>query len=402
MRPDPPRTVLLTERVPRVCTLAPADVDFLLAHHRARLDLTPTERRHRYRLTPAGVVGVLVAPTRRLVIRPKVPLRNLFLMLDPLAPAPAEADAVDPVRGTEALDFLAGQVALRLAEHARAGLPRAYAERADEGPYLLGALDLPAQLREAPARKDRLHCRHDDFTADVPLNQVPAAVARALLASPLPGEPVRAALRSVLPAFDGVRPVPLTPDLLARVAPERVPPEHAPLLDLCRLLADSLVPGAEAGAVPAPAFLLDLESVFERHVTRGVADAFAGVPGVLVAPQRSVNVNSPAPGQPDVTMRPDVTVDSGGAPALVVDAKWKRLRPDALHTDDLYQVLAYCTALGARRGVLVYPGTRDRAWDYDFPHTPVRLTVRTLNVAGPRDSCARSLRRLGRDLRRLP
>jgi hypothetical protein len=51
--------------------------------------------------------------------------------------------------------------------------------------------------------------------------------------------------------------------------------------------------------------------------------------------------------------------------------------------------------------VLVYPGRRDRSWDYAFPHTPVRLTVRTLNVAGPRASCARSLRRLARDLARL-
>ena len=68
-------------------------------------------------------------------------------------------------------------------------------------------------------------------------------------------------------------------------------------------------------------------------------------------------------------------------------------------TADLYQVLAYCTALGLGRGVLVYPGRRDRVWEYEFPHTPIRVAVHTLRVAGPRAACARSLRRLARALR---
>ena len=67
--------------------------------------------------------------------------------------------------------------------------------------------------------------------------------------------------------------------------------------------------------------------------------------------------------------------------------------------EDLYQVLAYCTALGVGRGALVYPGRRDRAWDYEMAGAPIRLTVRTLRVVGDRGRCARSLRRLGRMLR---
>src|SRR5205823_5931867 len=153
------------------------------------------------------------------------------------------------------------------------------------------------------------------------------------------------------------------------------------------------------GPAPAPAFLLDLERVFERHVTRGVVEAFAdGDPTVSVQPAHVVN--APAPGQPDIPMRPDVTIDRAGRPVLVLDAKWKRLPRTTLVTPDVYQVLAYCGALGVARAVLVYPGRGRRVWDYEFPHGDVRLTVRTLDVAGTPQACARALRALGRELKR--
>jgi 5-methylcytosine-specific restriction endonuclease McrBC regulatory subunit McrC len=106
------------------------------------------------------------------------------------------------------------------------------------------------------------------------------------------------------------------------------------------------------------------------------------------------------PGRPDVAMRPDVLIDRDGRRALIVDAKWKRLPGAALVTADFYQVLAYATALGVPHAVLVYPGRHDRAWEYDFPGSPVRVTVRTLRVVGSGEACALSLRRFGRALRR--
>src|SRR6185437_11980354 len=128
-----PRTLILTERVPHVARLVPGDVAFLLEHHRAHVEVLPTGRRDRYRLTALGCAGVLVIPMCRLVIRPKIPLTNLFAMLDPLAPAPAALDTVAPSAGTEALEFLAGQLACRLSERIAAGLHRAYRQRNEQG-----------------------------------------------------------------------------------------------------------------------------------------------------------------------------------------------------------------------------------------------------------------------------
>jgi 5-methylcytosine-specific restriction enzyme subunit McrC len=400
MDPTPlPRTIFLRERVPRECRLLRSDADLLLADHRPHVEVVPTHHRGRYRLTPTGHVGTIVLPTRRLVIRPKIPLANLFHLLDPASPPPATDDRAEIIPGSEALDFLAGRLAVLLGERAAAGLHHSYAERSERGPFLQGRLDVAAQVREGGARRDALHCRFEEFTADVPCNRLPKAIAELVLRSPLAGERARSLVRQSLGGFDGVQAAPLGPDAFAQAEPDRLAEAYRPLLDLCRLLADGLAPGGREGATACPAFLLDMERVFEGYVTRGIVEAFAGRGRYRVDLQPRHVANRPVAGQPDIRLRPDVLLVCDDKPQVVVDAKWKDLAGAPLVTDDLYQVLAYCTALGVGRGVLVYPGRRDRAWDYELAGAPIRLTVRTLRVVGDRERCARSLRRVGRALR---
>ncbi|MCI0464343.1 MAG: McrC family protein [Gemmataceae bacterium] len=407
MAPPTQPTFSLTERTSTECPLSPEDVEFLLTAHRGHLDLVPTHQRDLYRLTPRGHVGTIVAPHCRLLIRPKIPLENLFFLLDPADTPPPTPDHTTTTPGSELLDFLAAHLAQLMTDRATHGLHRAYVERDLHGPFVQGRLDLPAQLRDAHGRKDRIHCRHEEFTLDMPCNQVPRATADLVLRSPLLGDTVRAALRRALAPFAEVSPVPLGPDSFALAAADRLTEPYRPLLELCRLLADSLGPSEAAGASPCPAFLLDLERVFERHVT---AHCVAAWHGQETVPQQrgdargrwSVDVqplfrpHPPVAGQPDVTMRPDLMLTCDGRKALVVDAKWKRLR--SLITSDLYQILAYCAVLGVDHGALVYPGRHNRAWEYRFAESPIRLTVHTLRVVGSRASCRAAAQKLARKL----
>jgi 5-methylcytosine-specific restriction enzyme subunit McrC len=330
-----------------------------------------------------------------LLIRPKIPVQNLFHLLDPTGPLPVTEDRTTTETGTETLDFLAGRLARLLAERAAAGLHRAYVEKADSGPFLQGRLDLSAHLREPGARKDQLHCRFEDFTADVLCNQVPRAAAELVLRSPLLGDAVRVALRQSLTPFAEVRSVALGPDTFQAAATDRLTEAYRPLLDVCRLLAEALDPGEAAGATPCPAFLLDMDRVFEQYVTCGVVRAFASRRDYAVSVQLPHRANRPVPGQPDIHIRPDITVDRAGRPVVVIDAKWKRRAGCPVVTEDVYQVIAYATALGASRAVLVYPGRRDRRWRYPLANSPVGLDIYTLRVIGRREECQRSLSRLG-------
>jgi 5-methylcytosine-specific restriction enzyme subunit McrC len=389
------RTILLTERVRSEVRLTPADAAFLAERH-PHLLLTPTAGRRRWLLTPGRLVGVVTAPTCRLLIRPKLPLRTLFFLLDPDRPPPtAETGRSDR---HWMLDPLALRLAALMAERSAAGLGRGYAERSGHGAVLEGRPDVAAQVRDNPARKDRLHWQGDDWSADVPPNQAARAAAEGLLATGLVGEAARSALRSALGGFEGVRPLVPPSGWFVRREAESDRDGYGPLLAVCRLVLEGM---AQDGGGAAPTFLLDLERLWERYVTRGLAAAFAGVPDVRVAVQVERTVTETDPGRPGLTMRPDVTVERSGRTPLAADAKWKRAEVTGPATDDLYQALAYATALGASRTLLIYPGRKDGVRRHFLPQASVTLEVRTLRVTGEPAECLRSLGRLGRRLRRL-
>src|ERR1700731_3217515 len=112
------RTLTLTERMAARCRLTRAEVAFLRSGHRGHLQVAPTGRRGHYRVTPTGHVGTILTPESRLVIRSKIPLDNLFHLLDPAAAIRAFDDQTAAVPGADAFDFLAGRLAQLLAERA--------------------------------------------------------------------------------------------------------------------------------------------------------------------------------------------------------------------------------------------------------------------------------------------
>ncbi len=386
---SPLRTIKLRERQSRECRLSSADVAYLLAEHRAHVDVAITGRRGRYRITPTGHVGTLVGPGCRLIIRPKIPVRNLAYLLDPAGPLPAVDDWVTAARADSLLDLLAGRLARLLEERAAAGLHRAFAERSEEGPFLHGRLDLPAQLREQPGRKDRLHCRYEDFTSDVPCNQLARATAELVLRSPLLGESVQDPLRRALQGYAGVTPAILGPELFQAAEPTGLNEGYRPLFELCRLLAEGLSPGEKAGTTPCPAFLLDMERVFENYCISSCVRPLHTGEGVRGKYRAAIQ---PLHSFGDLGMRPDLVLHQADVPVLVLDAKWKK---EAVQ-QDIYQVLAYGAALGVKQAVLVYPGRRDGQHSYRFERAGITLTVRKLRVLGTRDACRRSAERLTR------
>ena len=392
--PSPKRTNFLTERAAAEVQLTVADVNSLLASPNSRIEVQPTEGRGRYRLTPRGVVGTLVLPSCRLVIRPKVPLDSFLHLLDPLAVWSTQRDQVVAEPEGDLLNFLGGQLARLLEERSAAGLRRDYRERAECSPILQGRLDVAAQLRQGAVSRDRLHCVRDEFTADVICNQIARTTGELVLANPLVGSDARASLERALDTYQGVDKIALNESVFAGAVDSRSP-GYGPLLELCRFLAEHLQPGVAAGAFPAPAFLVDMERVFERYVADGLRQRFSVARGWTVEAQlaRAIAV-------PDLVIRPDLCLARHGRLRLVADTKWKDLGSSPVNSTDAYQVIAYAIGLGARRAALLYPGDCNRVWTYDIPRARMFLSIQTLRVIGGRDRFRRSMHNLARELRR--
>ncbi|MFO0796251.1 MAG: hypothetical protein U0804_02175 [Gemmataceae bacterium] len=372
------RTVVLVERRTRSVRLRPADAAFLRAHFPGVVEVNPGGRPDRYLLTARGVVGSLDAPHVLLTIRPRLPWPNLRLLLglEPSAAgglAPPDADL---------LAALATEFAGQLRDLAAAGLVRGYHNADHAAPYLRGRLRTADQLRDAAARAfpTTFHVTESAFDLDVPWNQLPKAVADALVNHPSLPASVRADVRGAAAPLESVPPVTPSDDVFDAAAREPRAGAYTSMLALCRTLRDGLA--AAHGTPGTGAFLIDLGRAFERHLATGLA---AGLPAGWAAAAH--------PGFPvgETVLRPDVLVSRRGKPRWVLDAKWKRPGPDAA---DLHQVLAYAAVTGAPRAALVYPGRR-------FARKVLRagalsVALVRLPVVGTADDVAAGLVRLGR------
>ena len=385
------RTLRLTEYRPREVRLRRADVDALHAHPRRPVEVIPRRRPGRDRLTAQGFAGVLHTLNLRIVLRPKIPAANLYLLLDQdaLPVAIADQSAVEP--GTEALDFLARRLTEAMRSRAAVGLGRGYVERTDQQPYLLGRLDVAAQARETPTGRTRFHINHEEFTPDLPIHRLTRATAELVLGSPFVTAQTRAALQAAVTGYAEVPSTAVDRAAFDSVPLDRLPVDDRDLMDLCRMLVAGLRPMEAGDEWTTPGFLLDLEHAFERYVERGLR---RHVPAGSLEVQREFVYHAPVPaGQPVLTGRPDFVVRQGSRVACVLDAKWKALDGPPPATD-VHQVLAYAAGLGCRDVRLVYPGRRCQSWRYELTQSNSVLTVHSVRVVGPRMNCEMSVNRL--------
>ncbi|MFJ4843263.1 McrC family protein [Streptomyces sp. NPDC088746] len=329
-------------------------------------------------------VGLIRLPTRsggavHLRLRPKLPIRDLLFLLsysstDPWHPEPVTAATADDL--LPALADLLARTARRTLE---AGVLHGYSEVAEELPLIRGRIRTTDQLRRTGLPLP-ISVRYDDHTPDIPENRILLAALN--LAAHLPGvlDSTRLTLRHLAHRLHGVRaPHPGQP--LPAWIPTRLNARYAPALRLAELLLSGRSIRQEGGVpIPADGFLLDLPKVFERFVTVTLGEALARH-GIRCAPQDVHRLDEAR----RAAFRPDLVLYRGGRPISVMDAKYTYLKVTSPPVEHLYQLLAYCTALGISHGHLIYaaagPGTA--SIDHVIRCSPVTITAHALNLNEP-------------------
>lgn len=376
-------TLRLTERRSRDVRLPRHLVARLADDFRHVLDVIPSLERGRYRLTPRGRVGSLSLGEWRIEIRPKVPLRTLFDLLDLDEDEPEFSDP-DLHSPTGLTDFFAARLARLMSRATSQGLPQRYLEHDGASRHLRGRLDLAAQARHSTRPSVPFQCRFDELTVDHPENQFPKACAVGLLQVGGLSAEVGARLRAALPDFEQVSTLP--PDhpsfSLLRADAER---DHPELIRLCGWISSAL-------SGTAPGFMLDLEQLFEQYLTRGLRTELAIESSLRVMAQPTTRLGLGS--DHAITFRPDAVIESDNAAVAVLDAKWKSFTGTP-EPDDLHQMMAYQSVLGVHEGWLVYPGRRTTQVRAELPNGS-RLVIQTLGVTQGRSACRAAIRQLAR------
>lgn len=346
-------------------------------------------RRH-WQLTPKGYVGQIpLMPDLQLVLLPRVPVANLFRMLE-YAYRLAEFDAglVSTDSLQDVYESLAVILARRVQERARRGLYRAYVPREDDSTYVRGRLDLQ-RLASAPW-DPRVHCAYRLHSPDIDDNQILAWTMMNIVRGGVCREQrlpsVRQAFRQLqhTVTLEPVR----TRDCLGR-SYNRLNDDYRSLHALCHFFLDTSGPTHTHGDHTMIPFLINMPQIFEAFVARWLEENLPPRYRVLAQYPESLSADG------TIVFKVDLVIwdDDLNRPACVMDTKYKA----ESQSGDLQQAIAYAQAIGCQEAMLIYPAPLGAALEVRAQDIAVRDL--TFDLSGDLDEAGN--RMLGTLLARI-
>ena len=360
------------------------------------LSVEPGEHTGHWRVSARNYVGSINVAGIQVLVRPKIPLRNLFLLLEVgLRPQDWHDEAVRFETTGDLLPALVSFFARTTETTLARGLYHSYREQHDRLVALRGRIDIARQLAQ-PGVVIPTACKFTEFTADLIENSyLKAAVWRSLrVARVQPAD--RRRLMKHLVTLEDVADIRHHHTDHDRVVFSRLNEHYKPALRLAELVLANLTLQDRIGATQASSFMLDMNELFERFVTERLRRALRGRLEVKHQHRDKLDEDRTA------AIRPDLVFRAAGAPRFVADIKYKLTGADARgQQPDYYQLLAYTTALDLPEGVLIYcldanlpddslPGLRSiRVRNVDKV-----LHTYALDMSGTAEDVARNLDRL--------
>jgi 5-methylcytosine-specific restriction enzyme subunit McrC len=358
------------------------------------VDVVAEPQQEHWQLVSDSQVGVAVGPTWEVRITPRLEVPQLFFLLayarDPKGWKDQEAAfASEP----ELLDAVAAGFSWHALRTIEQGLLRGYVHLDERLTTIRGRIRFGDQIARSATLPLPVEVSYDDYTANIVENQIIRTATLALLRLPRIPALARRRLLRLRALLDEI-------DVLARPREVKAPPltrlneRYRPALRLGELILRASSIEISRGAISSVSFRFDMNRVFEDFVSTALREALQAYGGEVQF-QNTLRLDEDG----HVPIRPDVIWQRTGKPQAVIDAKYKALRPTGMPNADAYQMLAYCTALGLRRGFLVYAkDSGEQSRNLTIKNTRCEIRVRTLDVERPPEQLIQQVAMLAHEI----
>lgn len=337
---------------------------------------------YNWELTSQGWVGhIPLSNTLKLTLSPKVPIQNLFRMLEyawelisfEFVPSLFKSDSLD--------DFyqrLAKKLAQDILSRNRKGLYKEYLARDERLSIIRGRINLADKLRKP---WDTHHeCHFHEHSADLDDNRILAWTLFIILRTGLctdrnTASSVRKAYRELLGKVGLQECVPK--DAINRLY-NRLNSDYKPLHSLCRFFLENTGPKHQIGDRTMLPFLVNMARLFELFVyewmKKHLHEYFPS--SYRVNFQQRINVDTQGIVHFDVDLI--IQDNATGTTKCILDTKYKDA--DTPSSADVAQVIAYAAGKRCANAILVYPT------QVNYPGGPIGdIIVSTLTFALNRD-----------------
>ena len=359
-------------------TLSVAERDALLARPDLGLTIEPVAgAADEYTLTPGSTVGAVEIDRLSVRIAPKIGIRQLLSLacyaIGKVKLRAREFDFPEDSTPHDALALAFGAAARRALSR---GLLHGYRTEEDALPAVRGRIRFDDQLRRRFGIPLPVEVRYDEFTDDILLNRLVKAAAHRLGRLGLRSREARSGVAWVAESLGNVSLAAFPPGAVPEVRFDRLNEHYRSVAALARLVLRQGAFEAARGKVRASGFLMDMNQVFQEFVTVALREAL-GV-SERVFGEHSIGWLDQ---EGRVPLRPDLTWRHGSRWTFVGDVKYKRIDAGAPNAD-LYQLLAYATALDLPGGLLIYAQGERKPATHTVRHSGRRLEVAALDLSG--------------------
>jgi len=305
-----------------------------------------------WQLTARGWVGrIPLNSEMELYLEPKVPLENIFGMLE----YAYNLDSFEFLDGltdcsclAELYERLAKLLALKVLDRGRKGLHRAYQPQAGRLPYVRGRLDMRRTCLKP--WKVNPECHYEEHTPDVEDNQILAWTLQRILHSGVCTERSLPQVRQAYRTLRGLAtPMPFGPqDCVGRIY-NRLNQDYHPIHALCRFFLEQSGPGHRVGDRTMIPFLVNMARLYELFVAEWIKVHLP--PEFSIEPHEKVIIGQGGDIRFDIDM---VMYEKATQRACcVLDTKYKA--PTHPENADISQVVTYATTKRCHNAVLIYP-----------------------------------------------
>lgn len=372
------RTIDLREYEPSPALLLSVAERDALAQSGLGLTMEPAEgTADHFTLTPGSIVGAVELDTLSVRIAPKIGIRQLLSLacyaIGKLEITPREFDFPEHAALPDALALAFGTAARRAFSR---GLLHGYRTEEEALPTVRGRIRFDDQLRRRFGIPLPVEVRYDDFTADVLPNRLVKAAAHRLGRLRLRSRPARSGIAWVAESLRDVSLAACAPGSVPEVGFDRLNRHYERVVTLARLILRRGAFETGRGAVRASGFRMDMNEVFQEFVTVALREAL-GLSARVFGEHSADSLDN----EDRVPLRPDLTWRDGGRCTFVGDVKYKRADNGAPNAD-LYQLLAYATALDLPGGLLIYAHGAPEIATHTVRHCGKRLEVAALDLSG--------------------
>lgn len=372
-------------------------------------------RRGLWKLLPCGKVGAVQIGDLLVEVKPKdkIGISQILFLLSYAKDPGFRPDNIEAKQTSDLWSAL-GESLARLSERATMrGVLQGYVSQDEALRTVRGRIRMSDQVTRRPGLLFPIEVTYDEFTVDIPENQILRSAVRRMLAIPRLDTGVRRRLAHLDHQLMDASPL-IRGDRLPVWTPSRLNARYVPALRLAEIILQDMVAEASTGKIQVASFIVDMAKVFEDFVTVALAEALRKHPGRTRAQYPAFLDEKPEQtGVLRMRIKPDIVHEIDGKPALIFDAKYKAATVSGQYQNaDHYQILAYATAMGRPDAWLVYAGPGQPSqrrvrnseifiheYPVDLSGTPSEILARVESLSQQAIATANSRPRTGEKLR---